>query len=656
MSVVALHEHPAPLGTTVAETPAPAGSAAKSGGKKSGKAKKAAAGTIGASRKIGAPGKNNAPRNAQEADVKAPVAKTDDVNHPKPIDSQMSTAAETSIRVDVDLLDTLVRQVGELVLARNRISSLAGARDADPELVSSSQQLGLIASELQERVMRTRLQPIEHAWSRMPRVVRDIAAACGKEVALKTAGGDTELDRGLLETVKDPLTHLVRNAIDHGIEAPAARQALGKDRRGTLTLRARHAGGQVIVEIEDDGKGIDPKLIGEKAIEKGLRTRTQVETATDAELLQLLFLPGFSTAEAVTTVSGRGVGMDVVRSNVEAVGGTVDVESTPGHGTLWRLRIPLTMAIMPTLNVMCDGDVYALPQAQVIELVAIDPQRTGMGIEYVSNAPVYRLRGELLPLVPLREVLGVGDVTGENPDGPGVIVVVQSDAERLGVLVDRVLSSEEIVVTPLSARVKAIGVYAGATVVGDGTVALILDLQAIGRVAFGSEVEGIVKRAEQEASRAAAAVVTEKVLVVGVGGRRVAMPLASVARLESLNRGQIELVGGREVVFYRDHILPLARLGMLLGQLADVQPTDEDEVLVVVISHGKRSVGLVVDEVRDIVDDVVDTRSDIDDNYLLGSTVIGGRVTELLDVRSAVLAADPVFDLMTDDDLVGAAR
>jgi two-component system chemotaxis sensor kinase CheA len=346
--------------------------------------------------------------------------------------------------------------------------------------------------------------------------------------------------------------------------------------------------------------------------------------------------------------------MDVVRSNVEAVGGSVDVESTPGRGTLWRLRIPLTMAIMPTLNVICDGDVYALPQAQVIELVAIDPQRTGLGVEYVSNAPVYRLRGELLPLVPLREVLSV------TPGDAGVIVVVQADGQRLGVLVDKVLSSEEIVVTPLSQRVKAIGIYAGATVLGDGTVALILDLQAIGRAALGGDID-VIKRAEEEAVVAQRAAATEKVLVVGVGGRRVAMPLASVARLESLKPEQIELVGGREVVFYRDHILPLARLDMLLGSLSGVGEALPDEVLVVVISHKDRSVGLVVDEVRDIVDDAVGHRSDIDDQYLLGSTVIGGRVTELLDVRSAVLAADPVFDLASGyaagaDDLVGGLR
>lgn len=561
------------------------------------------------------------------------------------------SGTESAIRVDTDLLDTLVRQVGELVLARNRISRLAGERGADPELVSSAQQLGLIASELQEGVMRTRMQPIENAWSRMPRIVRDLASSLGREVALRTAGGDTELDRGLLEAVKDPLTHLVRNAVDHGIEPPAERLAAGKDRQGTLTLRASHAGGQVVVEVEDDGRGIDPAKVGERAVARGLRTAEQVAAASDAELLQLLFLPGFSTAEKVTNVSGRGVGMDVVRSNVEAVGGSVDVESSPGDGTVWRLRIPLTMAIMPALTVVCAGDVYALPQAQVVELVALGAQRGGTGVEHVHDAPVYRLRGELLPLVPLRSVLGLA-ADDHDGDGDGVIAVVQAGAQRLGVLVDRVLSTEEIVVTPLSHRLKAVGTYAGATVLGDGSVALILDLQAIGRTTLGGDGEGLVVRngAEPDVADLAASAV-EQVLVAGVGGRRLAMPLASVARLESLRASQVELVGGREVVRYRDAILPLARLARTLGTVGH----DRENLLVVVFSGAGRSVGLVVDEVLDIVEDDVSRRSDVDDLGLLGSTVIGDRVTELLDVRSAVLSADPGFELELAE-LVGAGR
>lgn len=560
-------------------------------------------------------------------------------------------AADSSIRVDVELLDQLMRQVGELVLARNRISRLASSTQ-DVDLARSAQQLNLIASELQEGVMRTRMQAIEHVWSKMPRVVRDLASLCGREVRLEMVGGDTELDRSLLEAVKDPLTHLVRNAVDHGIEPPQERLAAGKPAQGLLELRASHAGGQVSVEVRDDGRGIDPEAVAAKAVAKGLRTQAQVEAMSAAELLQLLFLPGFSTAERVTNVSGRGVGMDVVRTRIEAIGGTVDVESTVGQGTVWRLRIPLTLAIMPSLTVECAGDLYALPQVHVVELVALDAQRSDSGVEYVHAAPVYRLRGELLPLVSLAGVLGVEPSIS---DDECVIAVVQSDQQRLGLLVDRVLTTEEIVVTPLAARLKAIGVYSGATVLGDGRVALILDVQAIARRAITRDPE-LTSRGTGEQSTARAEV--EQVLVAGIGGgRRVAMPLASVARLEHVRAQDVELVGGREVVQYRGTILPLVRMDRLLGTAARAS----DELLLIVYTRGDRSVGLVVEEIVDIVEDEVGNHSSIDDHGLVGSTVLGERVTELLDVRAAILAADRDFyrepaELPADLELVGAQR
>ncbi|WP_421732375.1 chemotaxis protein CheA [Cellulomonas sp.] len=578
----------------------------------------------------------------------------------------LRSAADTSIRVDVELLDALMRQVGELVLARNQISRLSAGTD-DVDLARSAQRLNLIAGELQEGVMKTRMQPIEHVWSKMPRIVRDLAAACGREVQLEMTGGDTELDRSLLEAVKDPLTHLVRNAVDHGIEPSDVRVAAGKAPRGVLSLRAYHAGGQVVVEVADDGQGIDPERVAAKAVEKGLRTADQLAAVSHAELLQLLFLPGFSTAEAVTNVSGRGVGMDVVRTKVEAIGGTVDVDSTVGSGTVWRLRIPLTLAIMPALTVECSGDLYAVPQVNLLELVALDGQRSGSGIEYVHAAPVYRLRGELLPLVSLAAVLGVEDGPSE---GSSVIAVVQADHQRFGLLVDRVLNTEEIVVKPLSARLKSIGGYAGATVLGDGRVALILDVQAIARRALVGVLEQVSAEAARRAQEAATRTVPmEQVLVVGIGGgRRVAMPLASVARLEHVKAAHVELVGGREVVQYRGTILPLARLDRVLGGYGDELG---EELLVVVYSRAGRSVGLVVHEIVDIVDDDVSRHSDIEDHGLVGSTVLGERVTELLDVRTAILAADHAFydnaptssdeldvlaGLPGHPDLVGAGR
>ena len=544
------------------------------------------------------------------------------------------TASDASIRVDVNLLDALMRQVGELVLARNQINRLAdGTVDAD--LVRASQRLSLIASELQEGVMKTRMQPIDHVWAKMPRIVRDLASTCGRQVRLDMVGGDTELDRTLLEAVKDPLTHLVRNAIDHGIEAPQERAAAGKPVGGVLTLRAYHAGGQVVVEITDDGRGIDTERIGAKAVERGLRTTEQVAAMSAPDLLQLLFLPGFSLAEAVTNVSGRGVGMDVVRTKIEAIGGTVDVESTVGRGTTWRLRIPLTLAIMPALTVESAGELYAIPQVSLLELVALDGQKAA-AIEYVGGAPVYRLRGTLLPLVGLRDVLESGQ--DREPGAPTVIAVLQADTQRFGLIVDRVLNTEEIVVKALSARLKAIGVFAGATLLGDGRVSLILDVQNLARRSLAAE---LVEVDRTSAASAAVAVPAEQVLVAGIGGgRRVAIPLGAVTRLERLRRDLVEHVGGREVVQYRGAIVPLVRLDQLLGGQGD---SESEELLVVVYTRGVRSVAIVVDEIIDIVDDDAARHSQIDGHGLVGSTVLKDRVTELLDVTQAVLAADPAF-------------
>ncbi len=578
--------------------------------------------------------------------------------HPEEVGALRAGAADASIRVDVDLLDALMRQVGELVLARNQISRLASGTE-DVDLARSAQRLNLIAGELQEGVMKTRMQPIEHVWSKMPRVVRDLAALCQREVKLELSGGDTELDRSLLEAVKDPLTHLVRNAVDHGIESADDRVAAGKPGKGELALRAYHASGQVVVEVADDGRGIDPEKIGAKAVQRGLRTQAQVDAMSPSDLLQLLFLPGFSTAEAVTNVSGRGVGMDVVRTKIEAIGGAVEVDSVVGRGTTWRLRIPLTLAIMPALTVESAGDLYAIPQVNLLELVALDSQRSESGIEHIHEAPVYRLRGELLPLVSLSSVLEV-----KADSSAQVIAVVQSDHQRFGLLVDRVLNTEEIVVKPLSARLKAIGAYAGATVLGDGHVALILDVQAIARRALAGELE-LAAREAHAAATSAEVHELQQVLVVGIGGgRQVAMPLASVARLEHVRSDQVEWVGGREVVQYRGTILPLARLDRILGAYGE---EESSELLLVVYSRAGRSVGLVVREIVDIVDDDSARHSDIEDAGLVGSTVLGDRVTELLDVRRAILAADGAFyderveagivpTQFSADDLVGVTR
>src|SRR3954470_12253747 len=546
--------------------------------------------------------------------------------------------ADSTIRVDVDLLDELMLLVGELVLTRNQIVQNV-ARQTDTDLIRASQRLNLIASELQEGVMKTRMQPIDHIWSKLPRVVRDLGLQCGKSVRLEMEGRETELDKTLLEAVKDPLTHLVRNSVDHGIEAPDARKAAGKQAEGCLTLRARHESGQVVVEVSDDGAGIDPVKLGAKAVERGLVTAAALDRMSPADILQLIFLPGFSTAAAVTNVSGRGVGMDVVKTNIEAIGGTIEVESEAGRGTTCRLRIPLTLAIVPALTVECAGDRYAIPQISLQELVSLDAEKAANAVEEVGGAQVYRLRGELLPLVRLTDVLGL---TSERHDGHVVIAVLRSEGRRFGLVVDRVINTEEIVVKAVGGQMKAIGLYSGATVLGDGTVALILDVQALARRALRTETTER-QEARTSVTEAAAASETERqrMLLAAIGGgRRVAIPLDTVTRLEQVRAEAVEKVGNREVVQYRGAILPIVRLDRHLGAYGE---TDREVLEVIVYADRGRSVAIVVEEILDIVDGEAAVRSDIDDLGLLGSAVLGDKVTELLDVRAAILAADPAF-------------
>jgi two-component system chemotaxis sensor kinase CheA len=556
------------------------------------------------------------------------------------------SVVESSVRVDVELLDTLMRMVGELVLSRNQlVSELDDQKDT--ALARSAQRLSLVTSELQEQVMKTRMQPVDTVWSKLPRVVRDLSRQLGRQVRLEMEGRETELDRSVLEAIKDPLTHLVRNAIDHGIETPADRVAAGKPAEGLLMLRAYHEAGQVHLEIVDDGAGIDPEVIKAKAAERGLASVAALERMSQREVIQLIFLPGFSTAGKVTNVSGRGVGMDVVKTRIEGIGGSVDVMSSKGSGSTFRLTIPLTLAIIPALTIGCAGRRYAVPQVSVLELVRLSGEHARGGIEHISGAPVYRLRGALLPLVQLDEQLGLvpvgtsiggGDVAGADGRG-GFIVVLQAEQHRFGLVVDDVLDTQEIVVKPLGRHLKGLPMYAGATILGDGSVVLILDATTVAR------------RADVLANPAGSAgsAVTEEttpidpVLVVELaGGRRAAIPLDMVTRLEEIPVDSIEHVGGREVVQYRGHIMPMVRLAGLLGAYGG-EDTAAERVQLVVYTRGERSVGFVVERIMDIATERSGSRSDIDDHALLGSIVVGDRVVELLDVEAAVLAADPAF-------------
>ena len=542
--------------------------------------------------------------------------------------------ADQSIRVDVDLLDKLMNLVGELVLTRNQLIRAIGSV-ADPGMTRTGQRLNLITSELQESVMKTRMQAIDHLWSKLPRVVRDLSSTFGKQIRLAQEGKETELDRSLLEAVKDPLTHLVRNAVDHGIETPDERAAAGKTPEGTLTLRAYHEGGHVIVEVRDDGAGIDPDKIARIAVEKGLVSRDQLSAMDRREVLALVFRPGFSTARAVTNVSGRGVGMDVVKTNIERIGGAVDVDSIVGQGTTWRLTIPLTLAIIQALTIECGDQRYVIPQVAVHELVYLDGQ-SGRVVEHAMDAPVYRLRGKLLPLVYLDDTLGLAREGAHDKDV--YVAVLQAEGKRFGLVVDRVLNTEEVVVKPLTSRFKDIGVYAGATLLGDGRVALILDVASLARrahLAAGAE------RTDTDTTQRRGTGNGDRLLIAGVGDRRVAIPLDMVTRLEEFPVERIERTGSREVVQYRDQILPVLRLSHMLGAYeTEPGPT----VPVVVYTENGRSVALAVEKILDIVEEGLDnSRRDFGDDGLLGSAVIQQRVTELLDVRRAILAADPLF-------------
>lgn len=540
-----------------------------------------------------------------------------------------------SIRVDVGLLDDLMNLVGELVLTRNQIIQYTGTQ-GDSSYTATTQRLNLITTELQEGVMRTRMQPIENIWNKFPRVVRDLSVACGKQARLLMEGKHTELDKTLLEAIKDPLTHLVRNSVDHGLELPAARALAGKPEEGTVRLRAYHEGGQVIIEISDDGRGIDTDVIRRKAVEKGLLGAEEAANRSDREIVNVIFQPGFSTAAEVTNISGRGVGMDVVRTNIEAIGGSVDVQSNLGHGTTFKVKIPLTLAIIPALVVTCDGDRYAIPQVSLRELVRIDAQQTQTGIELVDGVPVYRLRGRLLPIVYLHEVFGK-----EAPDPAGGVnmVVLRADDREFGLVVDDISDTAEIVVKPLGRLLKQVSAFAGATIMGDGRVALILDVLGIAEhvgMALARQGRSAVDDGLDAAHRDGDA---RRLLMLRVGDRRVALPVDAVARLEEFHPDQVEITGSGPVVQYRGEIMHLVDVARQIGV-----PSSRSEAApfeVVVYSNGNRQIGIVVDEITDVVEEAIQIENANTTGSYLGSAVIQGRVTDILDVEAVLRSGIP---------------
>ncbi len=524
--------------------------------------------------------------------------------------------------------------VGELVLARNQILQFTKTQD-DSTFISTSQRLNIITSELQESVMRTRMQPIANVWNKFPRVVRDVSRMCGKDVELAMEGKDTELDKTILEAIKDPLTHLVRNAVDHGIEMPDIREQHGKPRQGSLVLRAYHEGGHVIIEIEDNGGGLATDRIRDKAIEKGLISVEQSRKMSETEIHRLIFAAGFSTAEKVTNLSGRGVGMDVVKSNIERIGGSVDVASKQREGTTVTIKIPLTLAIIPALIVSSGQNRFAVPQVSLLELVRIPGEERKRLVENIQGASFYRLRGNLLPLVFLNRELELNERSG-NAERELNLVVVKADEQQFGLVIDEVHDTEEIVVKPLGRQLKDISVYAGATIMGDGKIALIIDVAGLARKSKLSTRASVEKELATEGTKSAGTLQT--LLIVKVGGDRMAIPLAMVNRLEEFDSSLLERAGGRIVVQYRGGILPLIELSGFFSTQG--KSASDGQVHVVVYSKAGATTGLVVDEILDIVEeDATILHKNGSRPGTLGSSIIQKRVTDLLNVDEIIQVA-----------------
>lgn len=625
----------------------------------------------------------------------------------KKLESQVSTVTgESSLRVHVKLLDSLMTLAGELVLGRNQLIQAIAFRDMHA-VDASGQRLDLITSELQEAIMMTRMQPIGNIFNKFPRVVRDIARSLGKEVILTIEGENVELDKTIIEAISDPLTHLVRNAVDHGIETPAKRRNAGKKPTGHVILKAYHEAGQVNVEIKDDGGGIDHKKLVASAVAKNLISEKQASTMSDKEKVNLVFLPGVSTAEKISDVSGRGVGMDVVKTNLDRLGGIVEVDSRIGEGTSVKIKLPLTLAIIPSQLIKVEGERYAIPQVNLEELFRISANQVKDRIEKVGDAEVVRLRGTLLPLLRLADIIGIdrtysnvdksenlkdrrtnisdrrskksplfkedssintegstvddqstrkasrgGPVKGERRKNPERryhtqsavnIVVVYTGALKYGLVVDELQDSEEIVVKPLGRHLKQCKGYAGATIMGDGRVALILDVAGISQMAELTSMEG-TDRAKEVAfeSRAAQNKDIQSLLVFrNAEDEQFAVPLGLVERIEKIKKSQIENVGGKRVMQYRGVSLPL----IAIEQVAQVKPlADKEDLLVIVFVLGGREVGLLATPPLDAIEKSLA----IDDSTLkqpgiMGSSIINGHTTLIINIFGIVEAINPTW-------------
>lgn len=534
----------------------------------------------------------------------------------------MSGNGAQTLRVSVDTVERLMTMVSELVLTRNQLLEMV-RRHADSEFKLPLQRLSNVTAELQEGVMKARMQPIGNAWAKLPRIARDLAHELGKEIEIEMHGAETELDRQVLDIIRDPLTHMVRNSADHGLETPEERRAAGKPAKGTIRLSAYQASGQIVIEIADDGRGLNTEKIRRRAVAAGLIEESG--RLTEAQLQKLIFAPGFTTADAVTSVSGRGVGMDVVKTNIDQIGGTIDLRSTRGRGTTFSIKIPLTLAIVPALVVEAHGERFAIPQVAVVELVHRGAGSANL-VEKINDSLVLRLRDKLLPLLSLGSMLKLPKPARDDTES--FVVVMQVGTSLFGIVVDDVLHTEEIVVKPVASKLRNIKVLGGNTILGDGAVIMILDPNGIAETIGATREERIIDEfASSETEVEDESLRPVSLLVFRAGGDALkAVPLSLVTRLEEIDARKIEHSGGRPVVQYRGGLMPLVPA----TEGAVVRAEGSQPLLV--FTDGGRSVGLIVDEIVDIVEDRLEIRLGGETPGVIGSAIVRGAATEIIDV------------------------
>jgi two-component system chemotaxis sensor kinase CheA len=550
------------------------------------------------------------------AEAAAPVAANGDAP------AASGARAQSTIRVNVDVLENLMTTVSELVLARNQMHQIVrGAEDS--ALKTPLQRLSSVTAELQDGVMKTRMQPVGDAWKKLPRIVRDASQDLGKKINLIQEGEETELDRQVLELIKDPLTHMIRNSCDHGLETPEARAASGKPETGTIRLSAYHEGGAIIIKIADDGRGLDPEKIRAKVLEKGLATPEELAGMSEAQIQRFIFAAGFSTAAQVTNLSGRGVGMDVVRTNIEQIGGSIDLHSEVNKGATFTIKIPLTLAIVSALIVKAGEARFAAPQLSVRELVRVGPS-SSIKVETLNGARMIRLRDRLLPVIALDEVLN--QTLGGTEEMSGYVIVLEAAGRKVGLVVDDVLDTEEIVVKPLSGPLRNVSVFSGATILGDGSVIMILDPNGLASET-AMEAEETSDAAAEAATNDDAISARQRLLLVRAGGEEPkAVPVSLITRLEDFDATTIEKVDERFVVQYRGRLLPLAHA----GGYDTFQDSGRQPVLV--FAEDGRSAGVAVDEILDVVEETLDLEMGSERPGVIGSAVIKGKATEVLDI------------------------